>query len=392
MNRKLYLLNAVMALAVSGILAGCNDDPVEPEKPQVEPEFVIEESNFDSISHEGATLAINYYVSDPVEDARIVFDTEDIDWVGNASAAANGIITVEVYPNESLEPRTGEITVMYVYVSGDEEKVQKESIVLTQLGAPEPEPVIPFVITLTDGSLTYDSVGAAVTPADAEMTYVVMTIEKEIYDIQIASESALWTQILNQYVSRAAAEGMSLEELFEEYDILKKGEAEVLITGLEAETDYYLFAVGMSPAGVQLSDFVFETFTTLEVPVAPAEFVFEISMDGTSGSINIIPADDQLYYYCDVIAVNVFDETIMYWDDYAQSIIDQNVDLYIGLGLYETIEDMVKDICYQGEHEMPVYLLSPNTDYYVYAFGMGFDGLLSTEVCTDVFTTGDETM
>lgn len=393
MDRKLYLLNAVAALAVSGIFAGCTNEPIEPDKPQPpqeKPEFVIEDSNFSDLSHEGTTLMVNYYVENPVEGARIVFNTDQVDWVGDVSADDNGTITIEVLPNDSQEPRAGEIVVSYVYVMNDEESALYQSILLGQLAAPEPP--VPFVIDIDEAAVTHNSVSAFVTPYDAEMTYIVMTVGKEYYDIYLGDEDVLYTMVLNQYISAAAGEGISIEDFFERHEVLKTGESQVVITDLEAETEYYIFAVGMSTSGAQLSDFVFGTFTTLEIPVAPAAFDFEISIEGTSGSINIIPHDADLYYYADIISVKVFDETIMYWDDYAQSLIDESVDLYMGLGVYDSVEDIVKDICYHGEHEMPVYLLSPNSDYYVYAFGVGFDGLVSTEVCTDTFTTGEEMM
>ena len=391
MDRKLYLLNAVAALAVSGIFAGCTNEPIEPDKPQPpqeKPEFVIEDSNFSDLSHEGTTLMVNYYVENPVEGARIVFNTDQIDWVGDVSADDNGTITIEVLPNDSQEPRAGEIVVSYVYVMNDEESALYQSILLGQLAAPEPP--VPFVIDIDETALTYSSVTTFVTPYDPEMTYIVMTMEKEYYDIYLGEGDVLFTMVLNQYISAAAGEGISIEDFFEKHEILKKGESQVMITNLEAEMEYYMFAVGMSTAGVQLSDFVFETFTTLEVPVIPTAFDFEISIEGTGGSINVIPHDEDLYYYSDVIAVNVFDDTIMYWDDYAQGIVDGYIENWIGSGMYDSVEDVVKAAFNHGEYNMPVYLLSPNTDYYVYAFGVGLDGMVSTEVCTEVFTTGEE--
>lgn len=389
MNRKLYLLNVMAAFAVSGIFAGCTEDPIEPDpKPQEEPEFVIEDSNFSGLSHEGTTLMVNYYVENPVEGAHITFDTDQIDWVGAVSADDNGTITIEVLPNESQQSRAGEIIASYVYVVDEEETAQHQSIVLEQLAAPEPP--VPFVIDIDETALTYSSVTAFVTPYDPEMTYIVMTMEKEYYDIYLGEEDVLFTMVLNQYISAAAGEGISIEDFFEKHEILKKGESQVMITNLEAEMEYYMFAVGMSTAGVQLSDFVFETFTTLEVPVIPTAFDFEISIEGTGGSINVIPHDEDLYYYSDVIAVNVFDDTIMYWDDYAQGIVDGYIEDWIGSGMYDSVEDVVKAAFNHGEYNMPVYLLSPNTDYYVYAFGVGLDGMVSTEVCTEVFTTGEE--
>lgn len=81
---------------------------------------------------------VNYYVENPVEGARIVFNTDQIDWVGDVSADDNGTITIEVLPNDSQEPRAGEIVVSYVYVMNDEESALYQSILLGQLAAPEP--------------------------------------------------------------------------------------------------------------------------------------------------------------------------------------------------------------------------------------------------------------
>lgn len=384
MKRKLYLLNAVMALAVSGIMAGC-DDPIKPEEPKEEPKFVIEESSISDVSHEGATLMVGYYVQNPAEGASIVFDTDGIDWAGDVSASTDGMITIEIFPNESEEPRTGEIVVSYVYVFNDEEKSQQQSILISQQGAPY---VVPFAIAIDEKGITHESVMATVEPSDIEMTYIVMSVEKEVFDIQIGSEDVLFTQILNQYVSVAAGEGVSLEEFFENHDILKTGKSDVMITGLIPETGYYLFAVGISPSGMQLSDFVFVEFVTLEEPVIETGFEFEVNLEGTSGSIKVTPSDEELYFYSDVIACNVFDETIMYWDDYARELIGQSLDTYMNAGY--TIEEAIDRICYKGTSYVEFWFLTPLSDYYVYAFAVSLDGEVISDVFTDVFTTGEE--
>lgn len=384
MKRKLYLLNAVMALAVSGIMAGC-DDPIKPEEPKEEPKFVIEESSISDVSHEGATLMVGYYVQNPAEGASIVFDTDGIDWAGDVSASTDGMITIEILPNESEEPRTGEIVASYVYVFNDEEKSQQQSILISQQGAPY---VVPFAIAIDEKGITHESVMATVEPSDIGMTYIVMSVEKEVFDIQIGSEDVLFTQILNQYVSVAAGEGVSLEEFFENHDILKTGKSDVMITGLIPETGYYLFAVGISPSGMQLSDFVFVEFVTLEEPVIETGFEFEVNLEGTSGSIKVTPSDEELYFYSDVIACNVFDETIMYWDDYARELIGQSLDTYMNAGY--TIEEAIDRICYKGTSYVEFWFLTPLSDYYVYAFAVSLDGEVISDVFTDVFTTGEE--
>lgn len=384
MKRKLYLLNAVMALAVSGIMAAC-DDPIKPEEPKEEPKFVIEESSISDVSHEGATLMVGYYVQNPAEGASIVFDTDGIDWAGDVSASTDGMITIEILPNESEEPRTGEIVASYVYVFNDEEKSQQQSILISQQGAPY---VVPFAIAIDEKGITHESVMATVEPSDIEMTYIVMSVEKEVFDIQIGSEDVLFTQILNQYVSVAAGEGVSLEEFFENHDILKTGKSDVMITGLIPETGYYLFAVGISPSGMQLSDFVFVEFVTLEEPVIETGFEFEVNLEGTSGSIKVTPSDEELYFYSDVIACNVFDETIMYWDDYARELIGQSLDTYMNAGY--TIEEAIDRICYKGTSYVEFWFLTPLSDYYVYAFAVSLDGEVISDVFTDVFTTGEE--
>ena len=92
--------------------------------------------------------------------------------------------------------------------------------------------------------------------------------------------------------------------------------------------------------------------------------------------------------YSDVIACNVFDETIMYWDDYARELIGQSLDTYMNAGY--TIEEAIDRICYKGTSYVEFWFLTPLSDYYVYAFAVSLDGEVISDVFTDVFTTGEE--
>ncbi len=374
-------------VVVSSVLAGCSGK-LQTEVDGNEPTFVVAETNVAGISHEGATLMLEYYVNNPVEDALITFDNSGVaDWTGSVSASG-GIITIEVLPNTGEESRTGELIAEYIYTWGDEDKSQTCSITLTQNAAPEEVPAIPFDVVVD--SLSYDAVKLSVTPADPEMTYTVMAVEKENYDIYIGSEDMLFTTMINEYYNAAVSEGLTLAELFEKYSILKSGEAEVLLTGLSAETAYYAFAVGLSAYGEMLSDFVFTEFTTEAMPVVEAAFEFgEAVTEGGITTVTITPSDDEIYYYADYMAVNVFEESIMDWSSHAQETITASVNTYVNYGGY-TVEGAVKAICAQGPSEVEAYFLTPDTDYYVYAFVVDLDGTVISDVYTTVFTTPAE--
>ena len=84
----------------------------------------------------------------------------------------------------------------------------------------------------------------------------------------------------------------------------------------------------------------------------------------------------------------MFDETIMYWDDYARELIGQSLDTYMNAGY--TIEEAIDRICYKGTSYVEFWFLTPLSDYYVYAFAVSLDGEVISDVFTDVFTTGEE--
>lgn len=390
MKRRIYF-PFLMAILVIGIVPGCTkDEQITEEQPTVtdaeEPVFVVSETSVEGISYEGTSVMLEYYVTNPVEGAYLTFDNSGVaDWTGSISDLS-GIIEIEVLPNTDEESRTGELVVEYVYTWDSVEKSQTCTITLTQDAAPE---VISFELGVDE--VTHETAVVTVVPGNDEITYIVMAVSKEVYEIYIGSEDELYTTIIEQYTSAATSEGLTLAEYFEQYDIIKTGETATTLSGLSAETAYYAYAVGMSESGEQLSDFVFTEFTTDEMPLVEAGFTFGevVTTDGWYTTVTITPSDDELYYYADFMAVNVFEETIMDWASYAQEIITGSVNTYVNYGGY-TVEGAVKAICYQGPVEIEGYFLTAGADYYVYAFVVDLDGTVISDVYTTVFTVPSE--
>ena len=102
---------------------------------------------------------------------------------------------------------------------------------------PDPVPTEDFILEVSE--VTSVSCHFSVTPADKDMTYVVMLVEKADFD-GFENEYEYQDNDLDWFNNKAMEEGKTLEDWLE--DFLHKGSFESDEMGLMPGTSYYLYA------------------------------------------------------------------------------------------------------------------------------------------------------
>lgn len=231
-------------------------------------------------------------------------------------------------------------------------------------------------------STTETSVSFRITPKDADMRYVAMMTTKSDFD-EFNSDEAYIEDDIYYFESIINEQGKTAEEYYEE--ILKKGTTEDTQKNLSPETEYYLYAYGMTLQGEVTTKMYKMAFTTSAVTIEDIKFDVAVSdISYTEASITITPEDKKAVYF-----VNVFSD-----EDYEKWGGDENAyakqlayvrEYYLSIG--RTIEEIIANLCYAGDKVIPVQQLSADTHYTAYAIAVNSDFLAISKASTAEFST-----
>lgn len=103
----------------------------------------------------------------------------------------------------------------------------------------------------------------------------------------------------------------------------------------------------------------------------------------TSALVTAIPSNDEASYYFDVITPDVLAQFSD--EDFMQAYIDELVALGEPEGL--TPEETLELLCSVGEDTWQPTGMTPGATYVAFAFGLNYDGTITTELITEEFTT-----
>lgn len=225
------------------------------------------------------------------------------------------------------------------------------------------EPVGDFVLSVSD--ITSTSCHFSVVPADDQMPYVVMLVEKSEFD-EFEDEYKYQDSDLEWFRRKAEEEGQDLSEWLE--DFLHKGSFESDEEGLMPGQSYYLYAYGLDYEGYFTTGVTKVEFATPEITVVDVSFDIEISDIGlTSAKVTVTPSDMNAGYFVNVMSVEEYGE----WggDDSAfANHAAALVDYYIKMG--QTLDAIVTNLGSTGVEEIVFDDLTDNTEYIAYAIGI----------------------
>ena len=243
----------------------------------------------------------------------------------------------------------------------------------------DPTPALTFTIQLSN--ITSTSVKMAVTPSNDTDTYFFDVVEKRVMGHYATPEA-----FVADYISQ-------LKAIYEQYemtlgDALSQGPDswEYQEGNLDPDTDYYAFAFGVTAEGVITSEVAMESFKTLEAtPAGPSDNVLSLSVSrvtATGALVSVTPSNNDTYYF-DVIeksAIDEFGAPIDFALDYIVKL--KNTCEANGYTLADILSSGADSFSYDG-------YLSPNTEYYAYAFGATADCTVNTSVVLVPFKTPD---
>lgn len=325
--KKFFTIAAAMIMMV---MTGCKENDEHLQKPVIK---VVEPTELPAAAGE---YKIQYSIENPV-DGEIIQAMTSSEWISEILAGSQEI-TVKYDANQNTESRTAEVILKY---KGADDK----SVTLSQKGKQENQE--PPVIKVND------NLELAAEGGEYNLEY---TVENPVdgTDIKVTSESSWlsFSDITNssavmKYQANPGKNERTASVKFE-YD----GAESVEIT------------VRQSGKTVTEPEFTFET----------VELTFE------RATIKVIPADSEMTYF------SVFGEKKEESDeDFIQSVVDNIIENGTWYG--QTAEEAIESSLRKGPAEMSQSMLTPETTYYIYAFGYTVDGTATTEVYEFEYTT-----
>lgn len=369
-STKNWMLMSVMALGLVASLSSCKDD----KKPEPKPdpaEFAVVEDEV-AVPFEGGAAQVTYTLENPVEGGVIAFQSDAV-WVNTEDLSTDGVIKFNVDPNEEKAERTAKVTVTYGELS--------DSFVVKQ--APYVEPA-PFEIIIPEEKITTTAVSFQVIPLDKEMTYISMLVDKALFD-QFATPEEYIQDDIAYFTQYADMYGMTLEDFLSEYALMK-GDSELSeVTGLSPETDYIVYAYGMTAQAEVLTEFCYEQVKTKAPEKVDISFQIECEVDGPMVNAEVTPSVNNQKYVFDAVAKADYTTDAELKSAY-QSYLSEMAAMYEMFGM--SAEDFVNEISNTGKATISLEL-SASTAYIGFAVAIDNTAILVSDLTTKEFTTGE---
>ena len=231
-----------------------------------------------------------------------------------------------------------------------------------------PTPIDPvgkpdFVIEVKN--ITDTSVEFTITPEDEEMTYIAMMTTKEYFD-EFEDDEAYINDDLSWLDNAAYEAGVDLSEYLK--GVLKKGAISDTQDMLDPETEYVVYAFGLSNNGIVTTSLYKQTFTTLSTELTELNFEIEVTDVGyDTATITVTPDNDKAFYFVNVFSLEDYQN---YGGDESAFVEHLNKlrNYYYGLGA--TADQMVANLGYVGTKSLSVEDLRAGTKYMAYAIGI----------------------
>lgn len=239
-------------------------------------------------------------------------------------------------------------------------------------------PLSPLTFSLSCANPTRSSVEVSVCPSDKETGYIYSIADRETYDA-LGSDAALVASDLENIDILAADAGMTREEFLTDRLMYGDVVSQTIDRGLQAGTDYYLYAYGMTPSGERVSELFRQPFRTESVAISSCTFEITVSPARTTVRIDVVPSDKQQYYYYRLLSGADYAALGGTPRDVALSIVRQQIEAWLGLGA-ASVAEAVKNFTLQGDHGYTATDLTSGSDYHLFVCGIDLQGDICTEI------------
>lgn len=331
-------LFGIFSCALAVLAVSCNKDvlPVE---------FNLKTDKVE-IPAEGGQGKIAYELENPKDGVTVSAKCEDgVDWITDFNYAVDGEISFTVAANDAEQAREAEVTVTYDTIN------RKFTVSQDGKAATGDDPEI---------KIEQQSVDVPAAGGDASVNY---TIENPVQDAKV--EASVTVDWITEFDT--ATDG-KISFKVAENTATEAREATVAVKYATAEGSF----VVKQAAGQSQGDLSFEIN------------IKEITQ--TTVVADIIPSDKQATYISMGVATELFDQFASD-EEYFQDDLDYfeyYASMY-GMTLKEFLEDymlMTDDMI-----DMEIPELDPSTDYYLYAYGLTSDGVRTSDIYKEKFTT-----
>lgn len=375
MKRYLNIVLSIklLVLAVLGLAVSCVEEP-EKENPEYNTSISFA-SDTVFVSEARGEGQIAYKLKDADPDFHVYAQSES-GWLGEFDCSKNNMIKFSVSANETGTIRDAVVEVYYSENQPAAEFVVRQSV--------HPDTQLPFSIELDEVADMY--MKYTVTPKDNELTYVVSSISKKMYDEQMQNDEVLYDRLVDLFVSTAASYGMNLEDFLTQSGQLRQGVHSLEANNLVPETEYYLIVVGMTSSGEQLTELCKKLVTTKAMAMLDVTFDMEYDIAGADVTISVTPSDNTVPYFFNALPKSDLDESGKTLKEISQEFLDDLIYIY-GLMYGIPAEEVVNAIVSYGPDSDKVVVVA-ETEYVGYAHSLNPKGLINSEVYSENFTSG----
>ena len=227
------------------------------------------------------------------------------------------------------------------------------------------------------------SATVAVVPSDPSQTYYFSVVRSA----DLANDETLIAADLAAFGRDADDKGLSLGDYLER--ILSTGPDSFTFSNqMEPETDYIAYAYGLSVEGTATTAVSRQPFRTPSAQPQPSDCSFTITVTDIAASeavVQVVPSDDETRYFYAVLEKETFDKAQS--EEGGIFAADMVFFEYMAQMDNLTVEQTINQLTTKGGNTMRYVSLSPETDYYAYAYGLEPDGFVTTELYAEPFRT-----
>lgn len=375
---KSLLLIALLAL---GFVA-CEKDPATDEK---SPVIKVDATEIKLNSH-GESLEIGYRIENVEPSERKSVKVENLaEWLDVEVGEETILLTAE--KNNTTQGRIINIIVKYEGAESVEISVMQENIEVPREN---------LTLELEISEIGPTSITIDITASHPDMTWIPMVTYKEYWD-QKPSDEDVYISDLAYFEYLADNAGITREEFL--VDMLGMGSQEgIVIDGLTPNTEFVIYAYGLTADGERTTDIVAREATTEKPYEGDITFDFDIKEEDYIMEFVVTPSHKGVNYYHGVAT----EAEIEAWKELAASDnlrdaiqvgdIEANIDMFVSYGFIDSRKEYF-DMCNVYDTVNDGWeRVKADTKYILYAAKWDEECQLLGEVSTAEYTTAPAEM
>ena len=284
------LLFVVLSMFGASLLSvGCSND-VTTEETQEGTKVTLSATSVETTAM-GGTFNVEYTVTNGLAGIDIVAQSNDA-WITDI-VATDGLLSFSVASNNSTDVREGKLTIKYP-------SAENVTLKVTQEGAES-------VFTLAVEECTTTSCNSIVTAKDENTIFIAyMTQLDYLVYAGISTAEQLFADDYNYYMPMAQSAGaQNIETFLLQQEIAFKGTSYISWTNMLPDTEYVLYAYGIS-FNDDKSDYYLSTPVSYQIVTLASREFFDVEFDvnvtvsGPSAHYSFAPIDWDGKYYLDI--------------------------------------------------------------------------------------------